>query len=224
MIRLRGVHKRYGGSATEVHAVRGVDLDVEAGELVAVSGPSGSGKSTLLLLAGGLEAPDCGTVEVLGTDLGVLPDGALHRYRRKHIGFVFQNFNLMRTLTVEENVMLPAELDGVPRRSARADARAALAEVGLAGLETRMPAQLSGGQQQRVAIARALGRPGRVLFADEPTGALDTASADLVMSILLQRIAAGAAGLLVTHEPDIARYADRQLFMRDGLIIADAIR
>ncbi|MFD6067279.1 MULTISPECIES: ABC transporter ATP-binding protein [Amycolatopsis] len=219
LIRLSGIHRRYVAGETTVHALRGVDVAVKPGELVAVLGPSGSGKSTLLLVAGGLERPDSGTVEVAGADLGKLSATKLFRHRRRNIGFVFQNYNLVKTLTVLENVMLPAELDGVNRREAAAQARAALATVDLSGLEDRFPDQLSGGQQQRVAISRALSGGRRVLLADEPTGALDSATAAEVLQFLRKQVDDGAAGMVVTHDAAVARWADRRIDLLDGELV-----
>lgn len=218
LIDLSNIRRRYSAGDVTVHALRGVDLSVCAGELVAVLGPSGSGKSTLLLVAGGLEMPDEGKVIVAGEDLAGLSAGKLYRHRRRNIGFVFQNYNLVKTLTVLENVMLPAELDGVSRREAASAARDALAAVNLTDLEDRFPDQLSGGQQQRVAISRALSGGRRVLLADEPTGALDSHTAQDVLQFLRKRVDAGAAGMMVTHDAAVAAWADRRIQLRDGLI------
>jgi putative ABC transport system ATP-binding protein len=176
ILELRAVHRVHGGGATAVHALRGVTLAVEEGELVAVMGPSGSGKSTLLNLAGGLDRPTTGEVVVDGTVLGSCTRRALAGLRRRRVGYVFQDLNLLASLTAAENVALPLELDGVGVRQARRTALAALAEVDLDGYGPRFPDELSGGQQQRVAIARALVGQRRLLLADEPTGALDSQS------------------------------------------------
>ncbi|QAY64969.1 ABC transporter ATP-binding protein [Xylanimonas allomyrinae] len=219
MLTLRAATRVHGHGASEVHALRGVDLDVRMGELVAVMGPSGSGKSTLLHLAGGLDTPTSGTVQVGRDDVGALDAKGRARLRRKHVGYVFQDLNLVPALTALENVTLPLELDGVSARRARAAGAAALAEVGMDGLEDRFPDGMSGGQAQRVAIARALVGPRRLVLADEPTGALDSVTGEAVMRVLRARVDAGAAGLLVTHDARHAGWADRIVFLRDGLVV-----
>ncbi|NTW40424.1 MAG: ABC transporter ATP-binding protein [Cellulomonadaceae bacterium] len=211
------VHGRGGGAA--VHALRGVGLDVRLGELVAVMGASGSGKSTLLNIAGGLDTPTSGTVTLAGAELSGLDHKARARLRRRSVGYVFQDLNLIPALTAVENVSLPRELDGVPLRTARSEAIAALSEVRLDALADRFPDEMSGGQQQRVAIARALVGPRRLVLADEPTGALDSTTGEDVMRVLRARVDAGAAGLLVTHEPRFAAWADRTVFLRDGVMV-----
>ncbi|PZG21626.1 ABC transporter ATP-binding protein [Nonomuraea aridisoli] len=213
VVRLREVTREHG----RVRALGGVSLEVPAGELVAVMGPSGSGKSTLLNLAGGLDRPTSGSVEIEGRDLAGVRD--LAALRRRSVGYVFQDLNLIPSLTAAENVMLPRELDGVRSRQARTEAVAALAEVGAEEVAGRFPEELSGGQRQRVAIARALAGERRLLLADEPTGALDTATGDEILRLLRSRCDdAGAAVLLVTHEPRYAAWADRVVYLRDGLI------
>ncbi|WP_159793021.1 ABC transporter ATP-binding protein [Puerhibacterium puerhi] len=219
MLRLRRVTRVHGYGAAEVHALRGVDLDVAMGELVAVMGPSGSGKSTLLHLAGGLDTPTAGTVHVGRDDVGALDAKGRARLRRRHVGYVFQDLNLVPALTALENVMLPLELDGLSARRARSQATAALAEVGTDDLADRFPDDMSGGQAQRVAIARALVGPRRLVLADEPTGALDSVTGEAVMRVLRARVDAGAAGLLVTHDARHAAWADRIVFLRDGLVV-----
>jgi putative ABC transport system ATP-binding protein len=219
LLRLSEVTRVYRRGAVEVRALGGVSLDVRVGELVAVMGPSGSGKSTLLHLAGGLDAPTCGKVTIDGVVLGRLPGRALAALRRRSVGYVFQDFNLVPALTAVENVMLPRELDGVGARAARREALAALAEVDLAELAERFPEELSGGQQQRVAIARAVVGPRRLVLADEPTGAVDSAGGEQILRLLRARVDAGAAGLLVTHDPRHAAWADRVMFLRDGVIV-----
>ena len=209
----------HGRGATAVHALNEVSLAVAPGELVAVMGPSGSGKSTLLHLAGGLDRPDAGSVVVEGTDLVGLSRVALAALRRRAIGYVFQDFNLIPALTAAENVSLPRELDGVASRRARTEARAALAEVGIEELADRFPDDISGGEQQRVAIARALVGERRVVLADEPTGALDSQTGEAVLRLLRGRCDAGAAVVLVTHEARYAAWADRVAFLRDGVMV-----
>ena len=216
-LELRDVVKRYGAGPTEVRALTEVSLTVKPGEFVAVMGPSGSGKSTLLHLAGGLERPTAGRVLVGGEDLDALDAAGLARLRRRDVGFVFQRLNLVPTLTAVENVMLPLELDGTPTRDARRQAEEALKSVGIDGPLDRYPDDLSGGQQQRVAIARGIVGHRRLLLADEPTGALDTVTADAVIELLASLVSdRGAALVLVTHEPRLAAWADRIVRMRDG--------
>ncbi|GAB2600400.1 ABC transporter ATP-binding protein [Pseudactinotalea suaedae] len=219
LLTLEGVRRVHGSGAREVVALDGVDLTVRLGELVAVMGPSGSGKSTLLNVAGGLDTPTSGTVTIAGDVLSEMDAKGRAALRRKRIGYVFQDFNLIPALTAAENVSLPRELDGVPARRARTEAKAALAEVGLEKQARRFPDELSGGQQQRVAIARALVGPRRLVLADEPTGALDSVTGEAVMRVLRARVDAGAAGLLVTHEPRFAAWADRTVFLRDGTVV-----
>jgi len=205
-----------------VLALRGVSFRAHAGELVAVMGPSGSGKSTLLTLAGGLDTPTAGRVTVEGTDLGDLDQKARARLRRTSIGYVFQDFNLIPALTAVENVALPRELDGARARTARREAMAALEEVGILDLADRFPDHMSGGQQQRVAIARAFVGERRLILADEPTGALDTGTGEDILRLLRARCDAGAAGVMVTHEARHAAWADRVVFLRDGLVVDES--
>jgi putative ABC transport system ATP-binding protein len=216
---LAGVNREHRQGQEIVHALRGVDLQVRAGELVAVMGPSGSGKSTLLHIAGGLDSPTSGNVLVEGRDLAVLSASASAAVRRRSVGYVFQDLNLLPSLSAVENVALPRELDGVRGREARREARAALDEVGVGELADRFPDEMSGGQQQRVAIARALVGPRRLLLADEPTGALDSTTGEEVLRVLRGRCEAGAAGVLVTHEARHAAWADRVIFLRDGVVV-----
>jgi putative ABC transport system ATP-binding protein len=219
VLELRNVTRVHGSGEAAVRAVSDLSLEVAAGELVAVMGPSGSGKSTLLTLAGGLDAPTSGEVLVEGRPLGKLSRHELARLRRRSIGYVFQQLNLIPSLTAVENVMLPRELDGVATRMARREAVAVLAEVGLGGYEDRFPDDLSGGQQQRVAIARAVIGDRRLILADEPTGALDSHTGEDVLRLLRGRCDAGAAGLLVTHDARHAGWADRVVFLRDGTVV-----
>ncbi|RLP95078.1 ABC transporter ATP-binding protein [Micromonospora sp. CV4] len=219
VLELRAVHRTHGSGPAAVHALRGVSLVVRPGELVAVMGPSGSGKSTLLALAGGLDRPTDGEVRVEGQPLGALDRRGLAQLRRRRIGYIFQQLNLLGSLSAVENVALPLELDGTGGRRARAAALAALAEVGLPALGDRFPDQLSGGQQQRVAIARALVGERRLVLADEPTGALDSQTGEAVLHLLRRRVDAGAAGVLVTHEARHAGWADRVVFLRDGVLV-----
>jgi putative ABC transport system ATP-binding protein len=221
VLELRAVSRVHGAGPTAVHALRRVRLGVRPGELVAVMGPSGSGKSTLLHLAGGLDQPTEGSVVVEGVALGSLSRTGLAALRRRSIGYVFQDLNLIPALTAVENVSLPRELDGVRSRAARREALTALADVGVRELADRFPDEMSGGQQQRVAIARALVGPRRVVLADEPTGALDSQTGEDVLRVLRGRCDAGAAGLLVTHEARHAAWADRVIFLRDGTMVDD---
>ncbi|MER5322169.1 ABC transporter ATP-binding protein [Streptosporangium roseum] len=218
VVRLAGVSRVHGDGPQAVAALREVSLEVAAGELVAVMGPSGSGKSTLLNLAGGLDRPTSGEVVVEGRPLSGLSAKDLAGLRRRHVGYVFQDLNLIPSLSAVENVMLPRELDGVRAGQARREAMEALEEVGLAGVAGRFPEEISGGQRQRVAIARALVGERRLILADEPTGALDTPTGDDVLQLLRARCDAGATVLLVTHEPRYAGWADRVVFLRDGAI------
>lgn len=216
---LRKVTRVHGRGDTAVCALDGVSLRLEPGEMVAVMGPSGSGKSSLLNLAGGLDSPTSGEVVVEGQPLARLSRAALAQLRRRSVGYVFQSLNLIPSLTALENVMLPRELDGEPTRRARRDALRALGEVGLSGLAARFPDDMSGGQQQRVAIARAVIGQRRLILADEPTGALDSATGEDVLRLLRARCEAGAAALLVTHDPRHAGWANRLVFLRDGKLI-----
>ena len=219
ILRLAEVSRVHGSDATAVQALAGVSMEVHAGELVAVMGPSGSGKSTLLNLAGGLDAPTSGQVFIEGEAIGSLKGDGLARLRRRRVGFVFQDFNLIPSLTAAENVALPLELDGQRVRRARRHALAALDLVGVRELADRYPDQMSGGQQQRVAIARALVGDRKLVLADEPTGALDSHTGEEVLRVLRERCDDGAAGLLVTHEARHAAWADRVVFLRDGLVV-----
>ncbi|MCE1178152.1 ABC transporter ATP-binding protein [Actinomycetota bacterium] len=219
LLQLIDITRVHGEGEQAVRALSGVSLSVAAGELVAVMGPSGSGKSTLLNIAGALDRPTSGTVLIEGEDVSQLSPRELARLRRRRCGFVFQDYNLIPSLTAGENVSLPIELDGLRPRKARRQARAALDLMGLADLTDRYPDKMSGGQQQRVAIARALVGSRRVVLADEPTGALDSHTGEEVLRVLRRRCDEGAAGLLVTHEARHAAWADRVVFLRDGVMV-----
>lgn len=219
VLTLDQVTRVHGEGATAVIALRAVTFTAHAGELVAVMGPSGSGKSTLLTLSGGLDQPTSGSVLVEGVDLASLGGTGRARMRRTSIGYVFQGFNLIPALTAVENVALPRELDGERASAARRAARVALEEVGIPELADRFPDDMSGGQQQRVAIARAIVGERRLILADEPTGALDTETGEEILRLLRSRCDAGAAGVLVTHEARHAAWADRVVFLRDGVVV-----
>jgi putative ABC transport system ATP-binding protein len=219
VLELRKVSKVYGTGATEVHALLAVDLVVHSGELVAIMGPSGSGKSTLLTIAGTLEQPTTGQVLVSGEDVTTLSRNDQARIRRRSIGYVFQDFNLLPGLTAVENVSLPLELDGVGGRAARAAALDALGHFGLSDKASRYPEDLSGGERQRVAIARAVAGERNLLLADEPTGALDSVNGEAVMRLLRATCQRGVAGVVVTHDAQLASWADRIVFIRDGSIV-----
>jgi len=219
---LNAVSRVHGEGHTAVGALTEVSLSVNAGEMVAVMGPSGSGKTTLLSLAGGLDVPTSGTVSVEGIDLGSLSMSELAQLRRRRIGYVFQQYNLIDSLTATENVAIPLDLDGVNPEYTRQAVTAALELVGLAALADRFPEELSGGEQQRVAIARAVVGERTVVLADEPTGALDSVTGENVLRMLRERCEAGTAVILVTHDPRFAAWADRIVFLRDGRVIDES--
>jgi putative ABC transport system ATP-binding protein len=219
ILELRDVYRVHGGGETAVHALRGVTMTVAPRELVAVMGPSGSGKSTLLNLAGGLDSPTQGAVVVDGTVLGECSRRQLAALRRRRVGYVFQDLNLLASLTAAENVALPLELDGIRPRRARQLALTALSDVDLDGYGPRFPDEMSGGQQQRVAIARALVGERSLVLADEPTGALDSATGEAVLRLLRSKVDGGAGAVLVTHDARHAAWADRVVFLRDGLVV-----
>jgi putative ABC transport system ATP-binding protein len=219
VVELRQVSKVYGSGAGEVHALRDVDVSVGVGELVAVMGPSGSGKSTLLTIAGSLEEPSSGEVLVGGSALVNMSPDDRARLRRRTIGYVFQDFNLLAGLTAVENVALPLELDGVGLKAAHKVGLAVLEELGLADQARRYPDDLSGGERQRVAIARAIVGDRRLVLADEPTGALDSVNGEAVMRLLRTACKRGAAGIVVTHDAQLASWADRIVFLRDGRVV-----
>jgi putative ABC transport system ATP-binding protein len=216
----REVRRRYGDGETAVDALDGVSLSIAAGELVAVMGPSGSGKSTLMHILAGLDRPTAGQVWIDGTDIAQLGDTALTKLRRRHVGFIFQFFNLLPMLTAEENVVLPLELAGRARDREWVDEL--LDTVGLAARRDHRPSQLSGGQQQRVAIARALVTRPTVMFADEPTGNLDSTTSAAILTLLRDSVTAyGQTTVMVTHDPRAAAIADRILFLADGRIVTE---
>jgi putative ABC transport system ATP-binding protein len=219
MLELRRVSKVFGQGAAQVHALDHVNLSVDEGAMVAVMGPSGSGKSTLLTIAGSLDEPTSGEVLVRGAALAGMSRNEKARLRRRTIGYVFQDFNLLPGLTAAENVSLPLELDGLPGRKARAAGLAVLTELGLDERAERYPDELSGGERQRVAIARAVIGERQLLLADEPSGALDSGNAEAVMRLLHQACkSSGMAAVVVTHDAQLASWADRVVFLRDGSI------
>ena len=222
-LELRHVSKVYGSGPNEVHALRNVDLSVERGELVAIMGPSGSGKSTLLTIAGSLDEATSGEVVVDGVDLTTVSRAGQARMRRRSIGYVFQDFNLLPGLTALENVTLPLELDGTPSKGARGAGLEALEELDVAVSADRFPDELSGGERQRVAIARAVVGDRGLLLADEPTGALDSVNGEAVMRLLRAATQRGVAGVVVTHEAQLASWADRVVFLRDGHVVDQTV-
>ena len=219
VLELRGVSKSYGEGPAEVHALREITLSVDESELVAVMGPSGSGKSTLLTIAGTLEDPTTGEVIVDGTAVAGMSRNDRARMRRRSIGYVFQDFNLLAGLTAAENVSLPLELDGVASKVARDAGLRALEDLGLSERAGSFPDDLSGGERQRVAIARAVVGERRLLLADEPSGALDSANGEAVMRLIRTACQRGVAGVVVTHDAQLASWADRVVFLRDGRIV-----
>jgi putative ABC transport system ATP-binding protein len=222
-LELRQVSKSYGADATEVRALSDVNLTIERGSLVAVMGPSGSGKSTLLTIAGSLEEPTSGEVVIDGGALSSMSRNDKARLRRRTVGYVFQDFNLLGGLTAAENVSLPLELDGVSAKKAHLAGMAALEELGLVDRATHYPAELSGGERQRVAIARAIVGERSLLLADEPSGALDTTTAEAVMRMILMACHRGVAAMVVTHDAQLASWADRVVFIRDGRVVDQTV-
>jgi putative ABC transport system ATP-binding protein len=218
-LQLAQVSRVYGSGSTQVAALIDVDLTVEPGELVAVMGPSGSGKSTLLTIAGSLEEPSSGSVTVGDVPLARLSRNQRAALRRRAIGYVFQDFNLLAGLTAAENVSMPLELDGVSARQARDAALTALDRLGLAHRADAFPDDLSGGERQRVAIARAIVGERHLLLADEPSGALDSVNGEAVMRLVRETCQGGVAGVVVTHDAQLASWADRVIFLRDGRIV-----
>jgi putative ABC transport system ATP-binding protein len=221
VLQLIGVSRVHGTGPTAVHAMREVNLTVEPGELVAVMGPSGSGKSTLLNVAGGLDAATAGDVIVEGVPMRGQTASGMAALRRRSIGYVFQDLNLIPALTAAENVDQPRELDVIRSKAASDQAHVSLAEVDLTGYADSFPDQMSGGQRQRVAIARALIGPRRLVLADEPTGALDSVTGEAILKLLRARCDAGAAGIVVTHDARMAGWADRIVTLRDGAVVTD---
>jgi putative ABC transport system ATP-binding protein len=219
-VEARGLTRRYGEGTTAVDALRGVDIDVRSGELVAVMGPSGSGKSTLMHILAGLDKPTSGTVAIAGTEITTLNDSQLTRLRRKHIGFVFQFFNLLPMLDAEENILLPISIAG--EKPDRAWLDQLLGKMGLDKRRDHRPSELSGGEQQRVAIARSLVTRPTILFADEPTGNLDSKTGGEILDLIRDSVDSyGQTTVMVTHEPRAASTADRILFLSDGLIVQE---
>jgi putative ABC transport system ATP-binding protein len=224
LIEARDLVKTYTMGDQQVHALRGVSLDIDAGEFVAIMGASGSGKSTLMNILGCLDQPTSGTYHLAGEAVEALPGDALASIRNRRIGFVFQQFNLLPRTSALENVELPMVYAGVRPAERHARAQASLARVGLADRAGHTPAELSGGQQQRVAIARALVNAPQLILADEPTGALDSQTSEEIMRLLAELNSQGMTVILVTHENDIADWARRRIVFKDGHIVEDQVR
>ena len=223
LLELRQISKSYGQGDTAVRALDDIDLTVERGHLVAVMGPSGSGKSTLLTIAGSLEDPTAGEVRIDGTSLAAMSRNERARLRRRTIGYVFQDFNLLAGLTAVENVSLPLELDGVSSSKARTAAMGALEAVGLAERAAHFPDELSGGERQRVAIARSVVGERHLLLADEPSGALDSANGEAVMRMIREACKQGVGAVVVTPDVHLASGADRIVFLRDGHVVEESV-
>ncbi|MDE3094206.1 MAG: ABC transporter ATP-binding protein [Acidobacteriota bacterium] len=223
ILEMRNVSKVYGEGNTEVDAISNIDLNVDRGSLVAIMGPSGSGKSTLLGIAGSLELPTSGDVVIDGKNIVTMSRDEKARLRRRTIGYVFQDFNLLAGLTAVENVSLPLELDGIALKRARAQGMTALEELGLGERADRFPDELSGGERQRVAIARAVVGERSLLLADEPSGALDSANGEAVMRMILNACHRGVGALVVTHDAKLASWADRVVFLRDGRAVDETL-
>lgn len=223
-VRIRGVTKGFGAGDQRVLALRGVDWEVHAGQISLIVGPSGCGKTTLLSVIAGILDCDAGQVDVFGTPVSTMRDRDKTRFRAKNIGFVFQQYNLLPALTAAENAAIPLVIAGWTKEKAVDRARAVLQSLGMGGRTENLPSQLSGGQQQRVAIARALVNDPKVILADEPTGQLDSRASMELMRLLQELVHAGITIVLVTHESDIGRCAERVITMRDGKIISDAVQ
>lgn len=223
ILELHHVSKIYGQGDNEVDAITDIELAVERGSLVAIMGPSGSGKSTLLTIAGSLEEPTTGDVVINGARLSGMSRNDKARLRRRSVGYVFQDFNLLAGLTAIENVSLPLELDGLQMKKAREKAMAALEGLGLANRSENFPDQLSGGERQRVAIARAVVGERSLLLADEPSGALDSVNGESVMRLILSACHGGVAAVVVTHDAKLASWADRVVFLRDGKAVDETL-
>lgn len=219
LIELHNIKKQYSSGDDVVEALRGVDISIEAGEFITIMGQSGSGKSTLLSVLGGMNHPTSGDVEMAGVKLYHLPGEKLADFRAGNLGFVFQSFHLISYLTAIENVMLPLAIVKMSSAAKRSAARTALERVGLGGKLDRLPNQLSGGEQERVAIARAIVNNPHILLADEPTGNLDSKTSEEVMALFRELNDAGQTVVMVTHNPDNGRFADRTITLKDGLVL-----
>ena len=222
LIEVRDLAKSYASGDETVEALRGIDMDIAQGEFLTIMGQSGSGKSTLLSILGGLNHPSCGTVKMEGVDLYTLPGEKLADFRSQKLGFVFQSFNLIPYLTALENVMLPLAISPMKSKEKSAAAEEALCRVGLGGKTDRLPNQLSGGEQERVAIARAIVNRPQLLFADEPTGNLDSKTSTDMMQLFRSLNGSGQTVVMVTHNPENCDYADRTVHLKDGLVVAHA--
>jgi putative ABC transport system ATP-binding protein len=223
LIKISNLKKHYTSGDETVEALRGVDITIEAGEFITIMGQSGSGKSTLLSVLGGVNHPTSGDIEMAGVQLYELPGEKLADFRAGNLGFVFQSFNLIPYLTAIENVMLPLAIVKMKSSEKRKQAGQALERVGLGKKGDRLPNQLSGGEQERVAIARAIVNNPKILLADEPTGNLDSKTSEDVMTLFRDLNAAGQTVVMVTHNPDNGKYADRTITLKDGLVVADCI-
>jgi len=222
LIRIRGLKKYFEMGGQTVRALDGIDLDIEAGTFTVVMGPSGSGKSTLLYLLGGLDRATSGEISIEGERLDQMDENALALFRRRFMGFVFQSFNLVSSMSALENVAFPMQFAGVASRRRKETADKLLDQVGLGNRADHRPSELSGGQQQRVAIARALVNDPRLILADEPTGNLDTSSGSAVMHVLSDLHRSGRTVLVVTHDPRMAHFATQKIFLLDGRVVSEA--